>query len=61
MEQSDLIQMDGLIVPVSRPRVTRLPPPSYDDSVISQLQQREFQQSFSDTMGFTPQYSYTNR
>jgi len=61
LEQSDLIQMEGMIVPVSRPRVTRIPPPSYNDSIISQNQQREFQQSFTSTMGFTPQYSYANR
>jgi len=58
MEQQDLIQMDGLVVPVSRPR---LAPPSYNDSIMNQSEQRAFQQNFTNTMGFTPQYSYTNR
>merc|ERR1719150_2318292 len=64
VEQQDLIHMaDGLIVPVSRPRMagSRLAPPSYSDSVMSHSEQREWQQSFSSTRGFTPQYSYTNR
>ena len=84
MEQQDLIHMDGLIVPVSRPRYdlidklkewlmslffdsdlfrihTRIAPPSYDDSVLNPTEQQAFQQSFTNSMGFTPQYSYTNR
>jgi len=62
MEQQDLIHMDGLIVPVSRPRIhTRIAPPSYDDSVLNPTEQQAFQQTFTNTMGFTPQYSYSNR
>lgn len=62
-DQEDLIHMDGLIVPVSRPRITgsRLAPPSYTDSVLNQSEQAAFQENFSTTRGFTPQYSYTNR
>ena len=59
-DQEDLIHMnDGLIVPVTRSSGVRTAPPSYHDSVMSQ--QRQFQETFSHTRGFTPQYSYTNR
>ena len=78
-DQEDLIHMDGLIVPVSRPRLvifcaeikflkpffritgSRLAPPSYTDSELNQSEQAAFQENFSTTRGFTPQYSYTNR
>ena len=64
-DQEDLIHMDdGLIVPVTRNRMplgARLAPPSYNDSVLNHAEQRQFQQHFTNTMGFTPQYSYTNR
>ena len=40
---------------------SRLAPPSYTDSVLNQSEQAAFQENFSTTRGFTPQYSYTNR
>ena len=41
LEQSDLIQMEGMIVPVSRPRVTRVPPPSYNDRWVHSQEHRQ--------------------